>query len=177
MTHSHRATFQKEMFAEVIEEIRPLLQQHWKEIALYQPAIHLDPDENVYRAIESAGGLRIYTARAARDLIGYAVFFVRTHPHYKTKLWATSDIFWIKPKTRRTYGWSRCWRTIRHALRLASKSGISDRLFEFAEADLRQEGAHVIHITTKVSHPAAGIFLRGRNYRHVEHGFSKILNS
>jgi GNAT superfamily N-acetyltransferase len=50
--------------AELWDEITPLLQQHWLEIAHYQD-IPLNPDREGYLKCEEAGVLRCFTARAS----------------------------------------------------------------------------------------------------------------
>ena len=96
-------TFQREELKDCINEARPLLLEHWKEIAHY-PDIQLEPDEERYFASEAAGVLRVYTARDDGAIVGYAVFFVNTNAHYKSSLQAMQDIIFIDPKHRGSGG-------------------------------------------------------------------------
>lgn len=91
--------FQKELFKDVYEEAIPLVQKHYDEIAHYKD-IPLDPDIEVYKKMEDAGIVRVFTARKAEKLIGYAVFIVKYNPHYKASLQAIQDVIFIDPQSR-----------------------------------------------------------------------------
>lgn len=95
--------FAREPFtAELLDEIRPLAMDHFGEIAAFQdikPAI----DDEFYRKAEETGMLRIFTARNG-SLIGYAVFFVARHPHFKDSVQATQDLIFLTPNARK--GWT-----------------------------------------------------------------------
>lgn len=92
-----------ETAAEVMDEIKPLLQKHWEEIAHYKD-IPLDPDYDQYFKIESVDALRIFTARDNDGvLVGYAIFFLRKNIHYKSSLQAVQDVLFIDP-LRRGFG-------------------------------------------------------------------------
>lgn len=92
--------FQRETLSTCLEESKPLLIEHWKEIAHYDD-IPLDPDEERYRNIEKSGMLRVYTVRTDDNhIVGYAVFIVNTNAHYKSSLQAVQDILFIHPSSR-----------------------------------------------------------------------------
>lgn len=84
---------------EFIEEIKPLLQKHWQEIAHFKD-IPLDPAWDDYLTLDKLGMLRVYTARLNASLIGYCIFIVRRNPLYKTSLQASQDILFIDPAHR-----------------------------------------------------------------------------
>jgi GNAT superfamily N-acetyltransferase len=95
--------FQRERAQAIFEEIAPLLKKHWEEIAHYKD-IPLEPDFDLYKRIEDTGGLRAFTARdEAGAVVGYAVFFLKTNPHYKSSLQAVQDVIFID-KERRGFG-------------------------------------------------------------------------
>lgn len=171
-------TFQRERFVGVIEEGLPLLHAQWMELAHHQSVIPLDPDWAWYEKADDNGLVRIFTARLnGRQLIGYAVFFVKKHPHYKTAMWAISDIFWLRQEMRHRR--SPLLRAVRRAIFFVApglrKPGVGDSLFDFAERELQHEGVDVIHVVTKHSSPAAITVLKRRGYRLIEHGLSKLL--
>lgn len=146
-------TFQTETYADVVGDLPGLLEQHWRELALYQDDIPLDPDYTWYEKADSAGLLRIYTARSGPDLIGYAIFvLIGRHPHYAHR-WAKDDIVWIAPEHR--------------------NFGVGGGLMDHCEADLKSKGPVVIHVNTKVSSPPLAVLLRSRGYENIELGFSK----
>ena len=93
--------FKREPLTEdLLDEMLPLLQAHYEEIARFKD-IPLNPDWDFYRAVDTAGMLRIFTMRRPTGhLLGYAVYFVRTNPHYKTSLQATQDILFVHPDWR-----------------------------------------------------------------------------
>lgn len=149
--------FARETYDQVIDEIKPLLVEHWRELALYQEDVPLDPDYEIYRAMDAAGALAIYTIRhgAERRLVGYAIYFLRNHHHYRSAKWATSDIVLV----------SRDHRNL----------GAGNGLYDYVEADLHGLGADVMHTMTKVEHPELAFLLESRGHQKVEVNYSKRL--
>lgn len=87
--------FQQETLSTSLEEAKPLLQKHWDEIAHYKD-IPLDPDYDAYFKLESAGILKVFTARDEnKNMLGYAVFVIQAHPHYKNNIYAKQDVVYI----------------------------------------------------------------------------------
>ena len=145
-----------ETLADVKEECVDLIATHWVEIAVW-PDIPLDPDWSGYENLEKAGMLVIYTVRnETNQLVGYAVFFMRKHLHYKGHSWAANDIIWVHPDYR--------------------DGKIGTNLVQFWEQDLQARGIHVVHVNVKVAHPALGLVLRREKYKTVESGLEKRLN-
>jgi GNAT superfamily N-acetyltransferase len=147
------AQYAVESYANLVEEIKPLLRQHWEEIALFKDEIDLEPDYGFYQAAYAAGLMRFYTARIDKKLVGYLIFSVRNHHHYASHRWAVNDIVWIHPDHR--------------------NFGTGSGLFQFAEADLLDGGPIVIYVASKVEHPELAMLLQARGYANVELGFSK----
>lgn len=87
---------------DLVEEIKPLIEQHYEEIALNKELIPLDPNWDQYAALAAAGKLLIVCARNEQnELIGYTVFFVNYHIHYQSTLVANNDLIWLHPDYRR----------------------------------------------------------------------------
>ena len=63
--------FKEEGYDDVINEILPLLEGHWQEIALNQDTIKLNPDYEQYKVLFKAGAMRMVTAREDGELVGY----------------------------------------------------------------------------------------------------------
>ena len=145
----------RERFLDVIEEAKPILVEHWRELAFY-PDIPLDPDYALYETLDKAGIVSIYTVRARGELVGYAVYFVRPNHHYRSARWAISDIILVR-KGYRTYG-------------------IGSRLFAFAEDDLRRQGVTVMHTTTKHEHPELATLLKARGHQREGSSYTLRLN-
>lgn len=102
--------FQRETAAVTIPEMQPLLEKHWEEIAHFKD-IPLEPDFELYKQLDMAGILRVFTARDEADnkMVGYAVFFVKKNPHYSSSLQAVQDVLFIDPSRRGTGGRFIAW--------------------------------------------------------------------
>lgn len=146
-----------ERLKDAIEDAKPLLEEHWREIAVYKD-IPLEPDWGFYQMADNAGILRIYTVREerTRDMLGYAVFIVKAHAHYRGHKWALNDIVWLHPKYR--------------------QMNIGRALVREWERDLQALGVHVVHVNAKVQHPALAYLLNEEGYAPVEAGYEKRLN-
>lgn len=145
-------TYQAEQYKDCIDEALPLLSMHWEEIAHFKD-IKLNPDFEQYATFDSLGMLRVYTARKNNILIGYAVYFVRSNPHYKHSLQAVQDILYIHPQHR----------------------GIGGRLILFADEALKEEGVEVVYQHIKAAHNVGRLLERLR-YELVDLVYAKRLN-
>jgi GNAT superfamily N-acetyltransferase len=146
--------YQQEFLSSVSEEIKPLLNSHWEEIALNKDKIKLNPDWEVYQSLEDQSKLRIFTARDEGELVGYFVVVVGVNMHYKDHLFASNDIIYLSPEHRKGF------------------TGI--KLIKFAEKCLKDDGVSVLTINTKVHQPFDRLmdFLK---FRKVERVYSKYL--
>jgi len=93
--------FQKEILYMVMEDIEYLLKLHYQELTLHKEHIALDPDWERYADLERAGKLLIFTARDEERLVGYSVFFINNHIHYKNNLFAVNDVLFLHPEYRK----------------------------------------------------------------------------
>ena len=147
---------QVEKLADVKDECGDLIAAHWREIAVWQD-IPLDPEWVTYETLEKAGMLVIYTVRTDNNkLVGYAVFIMRKHLHYRGHSWALNDIVFVHPDYR--------------------DGRIGRKLVRFWEQDLKARGIHVVHVNVKIGHPALDLVLRFEKYTTVESGLEKRLN-
>ena len=146
--------YQQEFLATVKDEIVPLLNSHWEEIALNKDKIKLNPDWDAYDNLEQVDKLKIFTARDDNKLVGYFVVIVGVNIHYKDHLFASNDIIYLSPEHRKGF------------------TGI--RLIKFAEKCLKQDGISVLTINTKVHQPFDKLmdFLK---FRKIERVYSKYL--
>lgn len=93
-------TFQRERVHEIFEELKPLLIENWRETGSFKH-LNLEPDFERYQQIEESGILRTFTARDRENqLVGYAIFIVSKHLHYKSSLQAAQDVIYIHPGHR-----------------------------------------------------------------------------
>lgn len=90
------------------QEAERLLKAHWREVAHWKD-IPLEPDLATYSAAAEQGIIRVFTVRADSAtisyvprgrLVGYALFFVKPNPHYKSSLQAVNDVIYLDPKAR-----------------------------------------------------------------------------
>lgn len=146
--------FQRELATyELISELLPLFFLHWKEIAHF-PDIMLEPDTDAYLRAEATGNLRVFTARDdSGEAIGYAVFFLRQNPHYKSSLQASQDILFIKPDRR----------------------GTGMRLIKWCDEQLALEGVQAVYHHVKQAHNF-GPMLERIGYEPVEYIYTRRLD-
>lgn len=108
--------YQREPQGRTVAEALPLFEAHYSEIARYK-SIPLDIDFAFYQQIEDAGMLRVFSARAEDRLIAYVIYVVRSHPHYKTTIFANQDVLFIHPDYRRSLVFHRLMKTAAESLR------------------------------------------------------------
>lgn len=84
---------------ELFSELCPLLEKHHEELKHFND-IPLEPDVSFYEMAQKAGILKVFTNRIDGKLIGYAVFFVKSHPHSANSVQASGDIIFIDPDHR-----------------------------------------------------------------------------
>ena len=146
---------QEQLFPGLIDEMRPLLQRHWQEIALVDAFGPVDIAEDTYRQAEQIGITRVYTARRDDgELVGYAAYFVLPNMHYRTRLMAESDVFFLSPEERR------------------GLAGL--RLLQYADKALSAEGVNVIINKVKLSHDCGRLFVR-MGYTHFEDHYMRVV--
>lgn len=137
-------TVSRETFAEASDDVKALLPQHHREMALNQGTIPLSPDWPFYQRAFEIGMATIYTARRDGELLGYVIFFiVPRHPHYDHRF-VKDDTIWIRPDQR--------------------GAGVATALFDFFEADLSKDGPVVIQIETRAGHEELDHLLKSREY-------------
>jgi len=124
-----RATFQAERAQDCFQEAMPLLQAHWQEIAHFKD-IPLDPHFEAYKAFEDLGLIRCYTSRIGKELVGYAVYFVRKNMHYQNSVQALQDILFILPEHR----------------------GFGARFILWCDQQLKAEGVQAVYHHVKAEH-------------------------
>jgi len=145
-------TYQEESAKDCLEEIKPLIEMHWEEIALYKDKIKLDPDFDKYLLLDSMGMLHILTVRDDAKLIGYFISFIQPNMHYKESVFATNDILYVDPAYR--------------------KGSVGYKLFKKAEKSLKEIGVDVIVIHSKVNNDFKPLMDK-LGYERIEYNYSK----
>lgn len=147
-------TIQTETLESMLEELKPILPIHWKEIALDHEDIPLDPDYDLYLRMEEHGQLHVCTAREDGNLVGYFITFVINHPHYKSTLWGKVDIYYVHPDHR--------------------KNGTGYKLFAYHEAEMKNLGVNKVVNMCKL-HQDHGPLFAALGYTEIERIFSKLI--
>ena len=94
-------TVQTESLIQNVRELQPLLEEHYKELALFQEAVPLAINWPHYYALAASNQLLFVTARASdRKLLGYYIAIVSPCPHYFTSPKATHDVMRVAPEAR-----------------------------------------------------------------------------
>lgn len=123
----------EESIKDVLEEMKPLLVAHYKEVHAFPDKIPFNPDYELYFLLEEHNNLHVLTIRDDGKLVGYIIAFVRTNPHYQDHVYAVNDIIYLDPEYRHT--------------------DVSRNMLMIAEDCYRRLGASVITYHMKVSVP------------------------
>lgn len=96
--------FQREHVSALRQEVAPMLEQHWSEVAHY-PDVPLDVDWALYAALDDADRFRAYSVRTRQGaLAGYQAFMLLRaptgHPHYRSTPMAQMDVLYLAPEHR-----------------------------------------------------------------------------
>ena len=134
-------------------EMEALFPVHYEELCVTKD-FPLAPDYDAYKRLAENGMLRVVTVRADAELIGYAVFIVQPHLHYRTCLTAFEDIYYLKKEYR------------------LGRVGI--RLFKYAEDVLKRIGVNRIIMHTKVHQDNSRLF-EYLGYKNTDKLFTKLI--
>lgn len=146
--------FQKEKIDGLQQELEPLLQAHWEQIALNKDKIKLNPAWDEYIQFNNLGLIHFYTVRDKQELVGYFCVVVTKSLHYKDHIFATCDIIYVKQDKR------------------AGMTGY--KLIKFAEQDLKKLGVSVLGINTKIHAPFDKLLNR-MDYNLTERLYTKYI--
>jgi|TARA_R110000803_G_scaffold14164_1_gene39466 GNAT superfamily N-acetyltransferase len=146
--------FSEETLSQCLDEARPLLVDHWENIALNKDTIPLNPLWNIYEKLEETGNLKIITARQDEKLVGYAAYVISPSLHYSSEIIADADVFWLDPNHR--------------------KGMAGMRLFKHAEKVLKSYGVTRILNKVKIHFDVGKVFER-MGYDPIERVYSKSL--
>ena len=148
-------TYQSEDPGTFIEELKEIIPAHYDELCVTKD-FPLAPDYEAYGRLYMADMLRCITVREDGALIGYALFIVNPHLHYKTCRTAFEDIYFLKKEYRK------------------GRTGI--RLFQFAEEELRKDGVDRMIVHTKIHLDNSRLF-EYLGYKHTDKLYTKILST
>ena len=136
-----------------LNELEQIFPEHYEELCVTKD-FPLEPDYDGYRRLAQAGMLRCITCRIDGDLIGYIVFYIQPHLHYKSCKTAFEDIYYVKKEFR--------------------KGRIGIRLFQYAEKVLKEHGVNRIIMHTKIHLDNSRLF-EYLGYKHTDKLYTKLL--
>ena len=139
----------------VLNEMDDLFPAHYEELCVTKE-FDYEPDYDAYKRCAEAGMLRCITCRADGELIGYIIFLISPHLHYKSCITATEDIYFVKKEYR--------------------KGRIGIRLFQYAEKVLKERGVQRIVMHTKVHLDNSKLF-EYLGYKWTDKVFTKMLGN
>lgn len=97
----HKYTIALESAVACETECKPLITEHWMEIANYKDKYPLEPDWPAIRRLEADGNVILLVLREAGRMIGYSMFITRKHLHYNMIV-ADNDILFLEPTKRKS---------------------------------------------------------------------------
>lgn len=75
---------------------------HWNEMYANKPLMHLNPNYEMYQAIEDRGFSFTLGAYAGDKLVGYSTSFIHTHLHDMSFLFCQNDMIFVEKEYRNT---------------------------------------------------------------------------
>lgn len=90
-----------EDFCEIGDQLEPLFQTHYDEIANNKEVKKIAPDWDTYRVLTDHERCIAVVAWDGDEIVGYTVAFLYPHPHYKDCIVAANDLFYVRPEYRR----------------------------------------------------------------------------
>ena len=147
-------SYQEESFYDVIDEIKPLLEKHWEEIAIYKDKIKLNPNYDQYKVLQDNGMMHIATARDDEKLVGYFITFIVPNLHYQHIKTASNDILFLAPEYRKTL--------------------VGYGMIKFAVQKLSEMDIDIISIHEKKEHSLAPVMKRLK-FEHKENTYMKYV--
>jgi hypothetical protein len=136
-----------EHLRDTLEELKPLFDPHWRELAHDRDQVPLDPQYETYLAREALGEVLSVIARERGKIVAYFVGFVAPGLHYKTCLTLTMDIFWIHPDYR-----------AEDSLGELEEQMLAWQLFAEVLKEARRRGVRRAFFGSKALHDASSLF-------------------
>lgn len=148
--------FAIERISDCIEELKPITERHWQEVAFYKNKMALDVDWGTYRVLEDQGMIHMVTARSGGMLVGYWMGFLFPNPFYRSTPTAHTSVYYLEAPFR--------------------KGTVGIRLFKFVEKSLKAKGIKLIITSTKIAHDVGRMF-EFLGWDEVERVYSKWIGA
>lgn len=142
-----------ERATDLIDEIKPLLQEHYEEIARHKDKIKLNPNYDLYRIMDEQGLIHVVTVRDDGVLVGYFICMVMPNLHYQDCVMAVNDILFVGKSYR--------------------KGSLAMKMLKYAEKTLRERGVDKVLINMKLAHDF-GVLLKRMGYIEIERVYEKM---
>lgn len=140
-------------FMSFLPDLKKLIEANYEELCVTKE-FPLMPDYEVYERIAKSGNITCIVCMDGDEVVGYVIFLIQPHLHYKTCLTAFEDIYYLKPEYR--------------------KGRIGIRMFKFAEDVLRSANVNRIIMHTKIHLDNSKLF-EYLGYKHTDKLYTKIL--
>lgn len=75
------------------------MRDHFKEIHFLSD-FEFNPDIQYYLALENSGSLKFFSVLVNGKLVGYSIYFIRSHPHCIDLSMAWQDAIYLEPSMR-----------------------------------------------------------------------------
>lgn len=147
--------FARERMQDILAELMPLHQSHWKETEEHRHGLELKPDYEKFIRHEQAGRCAVFTLRQDGRLLGNFSLYLSQSMHTQT-LMATEDTLFLLPEAR--------------------KGRTAGRFIGYAERALKQLGVREINVSVKLVNKALRYF-QIIGYKHVSNGLTKVLEN
>jgi GNAT superfamily N-acetyltransferase len=150
-----KVEIKEEALKDCLDEMKPIFDLHWDEVAIHKENIKLNPDYNRYLQMADDGSIKAYIARENGKLIGYAIFIISYNLHYKDHVYAHNDIVYLSKDYR--------------------GSGLAVKLFKIAELELKENyNVDVINVSMKVTLPFDDL-MEYLGFEYIERTHSKFI--
>lgn len=162
-----KLTFKVENWFECVEEMRPLWDIHWQEVALNQENIKLNVWESAFENAAKLGQLHVVVARFDGEIVGYHVSLIRPHLHYQGSLTAYTDAFYLHPDHRKGFNGLNLFKAVEKTLK--------DRGVERIIAMTKVKFDSSKKINTKKSTPDKSIMFERLGFTFAEKIYTKFI--
>ena len=146
-------TYQIEDYLENLPGINRLIEEHYDELCVTKD-FPLEPNYEAYERTYNSDLIRFISCKDDGVMVGYILFIISPHLHYKSCLTAFEDLYFLRKEYRQ------------------GRTGI--RLFQFAEKVLKEQGINRIIYHTKVHSDNSKLF-EYLNYKFTDKVFTKLL--
>ena len=140
--------------SEVAPTLQALYKLHWEEVANYKDKVFLEVDFELINSLDDKGRLISIVAEEDGDIIGYAMFIISTHLHYKSLVTAANDVLFLREDKR--------------------KSGVGLKLINESLRIVKEKGATKVTFHIKPNHDFSPL-LKRMGFLHEELIYGKLL--